>query len=146
MPHLRLYYHIVFVTHSRRQAINPERERLLYAYLVKVSELKGAKVLRVNSMPDHVHLLVEVGSNFILRDYIRDLKRSSSLMMKNSEDFPDFDRWAKEYSADSVSFSMVDVIRNYIKKQKEHHAVKSFETEMKEFFDIEDFSIYDEQS
>ncbi len=25
-------------------------------------------------------------------------------------------------------------------------AVKSFETEMKEFFDIEDFSIYDEQS
>ncbi len=66
--------------------------------------------------------------------------------MKNSEDFPNFDRWAKEYSADTVSFSMVDVIRNYIKKQKEHHAVKSFEIEMKEFFGIEDFSIYDEQS
>ena len=41
--------------------------------------------------------------------------------------------WADEYFAVSVSESMVDIVRNYIKNQEEHHKKKTFAEECEEF-------------
>ncbi len=143
MPHLRLYYHIVFVTHKRFPTIPAACERTLFAYIVKVSESKGVKVIRINGMADHVHLLIRARAGFVLQDYVRDVKRSATLMMRRTPGFECFDRWSKEYSADTVSFSKVDVVMNYIRNQKVHHAVKSFEEEIREIFNLDDISVYD---
>ena len=37
--------------------------------------------------------------------------------------------WQHDYFAVSVSESMLDKVRNYIKKQEEHHKTKSFQEE-----------------
>ncbi len=41
--------------------------------------------------------------------------------------------WQDEYFAVSVSESMIEIIRNYIKKQEEHHSRKTFQQEYDEF-------------
>ncbi|MCL6260244.1 transposase [Aquiflexum sp. TKW24L] len=41
--------------------------------------------------------------------------------------------WQDEYFAVSVSESMIDKVRDYIKNQEEHHLKKSFQEEYDEF-------------
>ena len=43
--------------------------------------------------------------------------------------------WQDEYFAVSVSESVVDKVRNYIKNQEIHHAKKTFQEEYDEFID-----------
>ena len=49
--------------------------------------------------------------------------------MKESGKFPDFEHWAEGSCALTYSIRDKDMIINYIKKQKEHHALVSFEDE-----------------
>jgi REP element-mobilizing transposase RayT len=41
--------------------------------------------------------------------------------------------WQDEYFAVSVSESMIDRVRNYIKNQEQHHAKQTFQEEYDEF-------------
>ena len=41
--------------------------------------------------------------------------------------------WQDEYFAVSVSESVIDKVRNYIKNQEEHHSKKTFQQEYDEF-------------
>jgi len=41
--------------------------------------------------------------------------------------------WQDEYFAVSVSESMIDKVREYIKNQEEHHSKKTFQQEYDEF-------------
>lgn len=47
--------------------------------------------------------------------------------------------WQDEYFAVSVSESMIESVRNYIKNQEIHHKKKSFADEYQEFIDKYNF-------
>ena len=53
--------------------------------------------------------------------------------------------WQDEYFAVSVSESMIETVRNYIKKQEEHHTKKTFDQEYKEFIDKYGFEKFDDK-
>lgn len=50
--------------------------------------------------------------------------------------------WQDEYFAVSVSESMIDRVRNYIKHQEEHHSKKSFQEEYEQFISKYGFEKY----
>jgi len=54
-------------------------------------------------------------------DYIKDIKVSSSLWMKECGKFPKFKNWQDGYGAFTYSMKEKDIIINYIINQKEHH-------------------------
>jgi len=47
--------------------------------------------------------------------------------------------WQDEYFAVSVSESMIETVRNYVKNQESHHKKKSFAEEYQEFLDKYNF-------
>ncbi len=47
--------------------------------------------------------------------------------------------WQYDYFVASVSKSMIDLTRNYIKQQEEHHKIKSFKEEYNEFVEKHGF-------
>jgi putative transposase len=49
--------------------------------------------------------------------------------MKESGSFPDFEHWAESSCALTYSMREKEMITDYIKNQKEHHAKVSFEDE-----------------
>ena len=49
--------------------------------------------------------------------------------------------WQDEYFAVSVSESLIDKVRDYIKNQEKHHQKKSFTDEYKEFIEKYNFTI-----
>ena len=97
----------------------------LHKYLGGI--VKGWKgiPIEINGMPDHVHLLILlVPCDF--PSFMRELKANSSKWAKqHNRNFA----WQRRYGAFTVSSSVVEKVRSYIKDQKSHHAKQSFEDE-----------------
>lgn len=129
MSHTHFLYHIVFGTKDRTPIILPEWERELYSYMSGIVKNQKGYTLEINSVKDHVHLLVRLGPTIAFSDFMRELKASSSRWVKENH-FRKFG-WQRRYGAFSVSESAADVVRRYVRNQKEHHKVQSFEEEYK---------------
>ncbi len=50
-------------------------------------------------MEDHLHILCDLHPTIALADYMRDIKTSSSIWLKQSGKFSDFKGWADGYAA-----------------------------------------------
>jgi putative transposase len=139
-----LIYHIVFSTKERRPLITPEYEPRLYEYIG--GTLRGLRdvSLELNGTADHVHLLAKLRPDRALSDVLRKLKANASGWMHDV--FPevkDFS-WQRGYGAFTVSQSNVEEVRNYLRRQKEHHAKISFRDEFIQFLKANDIE-YDER-
>lgn len=106
-------------------------ENELYRYLGGIVRgLKGIAI-EINGMPDHVHLLVLLAA-CDFPAFMRKLKTGSSKWAKRHN--PNFS-WQRRYGAFSVSSSVAEKVRKYIKNQKYHHARQSFENEYVELLE-----------
>ncbi len=125
MSHTRLVYHIVFRTKDSFPFITERWETDLYKYISGIVKAKGGKVIAINGMPDHIHLLIVLPA-CDLPAFIRDLKANSSKWAKDHS--PKFS-WQRRYGAFTVSESVTPGVRDYIRDQKEHHKKRTFEEE-----------------
>jgi len=77
--------------------------------------------LRVGGVADHVHVFCRLGRSITVADLVKELKRVSSLWLKDKPGVaPDFHRQTG-YGAFSVSPDDVDALIAYIDDQEEHH-------------------------
>ena len=127
----QIFYHIIFGTKYRQPTIDEPYCRELYQYISGVIKNKNCHLYRINGVEDHVHLFSDLHPVVSLSDYIKDIKVSTSLWMKESGKFPQFEAWQEGYGAFTYSLKEKDVIINYIKNQKEHHRTESFHDEFK---------------
>ena len=123
--------HVVFGTKNRLATINPSNARDLYFVLLDMLKQRDCFVYRINSMPDHVHLLFNLSPKQALSDVISDIKSRSSQWMSRSGLFPVFDGWARGYYACSVTPEEKGDVIEYIKSQQEHHKEVRFLEEMR---------------
>lgn len=144
MSYTRLLYHIVFRTKYGAPTITEAYEEMLYRYIWDYVKEQGAVLYRINGMPDHLHLFVELKSTLSVADFVKHLKNSTHLFLEQHRDyFPEFYAWAKGYCALSYSEREKAQIINYIKNQKAHHQTQNFADEIK--FLLTDYGIeYDE--
>src|SRR4051812_47572066 len=78
----RVYLHIIFSTKNREPLISPETLPELHRYLGGVANQHECPALTVGGVTDHVHILSELSRTKTIGDLLADLKRSSSLWMK----------------------------------------------------------------
>ena len=130
MSYTDFLYHIVFGTKDHVPFIAGSFENELYRYLGGIVKNHGGETIEINGMPDHVHLLVRLGPVGSISDLMRELKSSSSRWARR-EHQPKFG-WQRRYGAFTVSRSASNSVREYIRRQKEHHRVKTFEDEYKD--------------
>ena len=130
MSHISLTYHIVWRTKCSERTISEEHERDLYAYILGICNQKECHLYRISSMPDHVHICVEVKPTLALSEFVQVIKQETSRWLKEHADkFPHFEGWGNGYAAFTYSKSERDKVIEYIKKQKEHHRHKTFREE-----------------
>ena len=121
MSYVSSLYHIVFSTYCRKASINNDNRHNLYAVIANEIKKTKSKVLIINGMPDHIHILLNLHPTIALSTLIRTIKSSSSVWAKSSGLFPMFDGWEKEYGAFSISNSHKDAVYQYILNQQIHH-------------------------
>ena len=130
MSHISLTYHIVWRTKYSRPTIDELHERDLYLYINGICKAKKCKIFRLNSMPDHIHLGIEIPPCLALRDFMKILKQETSKWIKEHREwFPMFDSWGNGYAAFTYSVQERPMVIEYIKNQKEHHKHITFREE-----------------
>ena len=86
-------YHIVFRTKHNLNTIKQNNVNELYAYITGIIKHKNSHLYRINGIVNHVHILTDIHPSIASADFIRDIKASSSLWMKNTKLFPSFTGW-----------------------------------------------------
>lgn len=87
----------------------------------------------VNRYPDHCHCLVSLGVDQTIQKVTQLIKGESSYWInKNGLTKHKFE-WQDEYYAVTVSESILNKVREYIKNQEEYHRKKTFQDEYDEF-------------
>jgi len=127
----QILYHLIFRTKDGNKTLVPEHSRELYAYMLGIIKNKNCFLYRINGMEDHIHILCDLHPTIALADYVRDIKTSSSIWLKQSGKFSDFIGWADGYAALTYAWKDKEMIVNYIKNQQEHHKIESFNDELR---------------
>ncbi len=125
-----LHYHWVCSTKERRPLIRSDWRPHLHQYLGgAVRGLEGA-ALQIGGVEDHVHALIGLKTTHCPADFVRELKKASSVWVaeKHERDFA----WQEGYSIFTVSASRIETVSRYIERQEEHHRKVSFVDELKQ--------------
>jgi len=93
---------------------------------------KGVFIDFVNGYSDHCHCLVSLGVDQSIQKVIQLIKGESSFWINKQKLTKQKFAWQHEYFAVSVSESILEKVRNYIRNQEEHHNKKSFHDEYDE--------------
>lgn len=140
----QIYYQIVFATKYRRPTITEAHCEELYKYIWGVVKNNNCKLYRINGIEDHIHIFCDLHPSVALANFVKDIKVSSSIWMKQSGLFPDFQGWQEGYGAFTYNIREKDKIINYVKKQKQHHKKEIFYDEYKRLL-IENGIEFDEK-
>ena len=81
----QIYIHIVFAVKGRQCLIPKQHKEALHQYITRIITNKKQTVIRINSMPDHIHILVGMTPNIALSDLVRDIKANSSKFINTKE-------------------------------------------------------------
>jgi REP element-mobilizing transposase RayT len=141
MSFVKIWIHTVWGTKNREPILsNPQRETL-FLHIKENAKYKSIYIDSIGGYYDHVHCLLSLKNNASISEILQLIKGEASFWANKQALFSQKLEWASEYFAVSVSESMVDNVRSYIKNQETHHQKKSFAQEYEEFIKKYEFII-----
>jgi putative transposase len=118
---------------NRERAIPDDLRPNLHAYMGGVLRDLGCTAVEINAEPDHVHLLFLLSRTESLSDIVRQVKTGSTNWLKEQRAVLSAFHWQNGYGAFSVSQSAVEEVREYVRNQRDHHRVMTFQEEYRKF-------------
>ena len=116
----------------------------LHKYITGIFQENKHKMLQLNSMPDHIHILIGLHTEQSISSIIQNVKSESSKWINNQKITPGKFAWQDGYGAFSYSKSHLPRVIRYIQQQEQHHSKQTFIQEYKSF--LKAFGIeYDER-
>jgi len=126
-----VYLHLIFSTKERRPVLrDPVMRASLHSYLGAISKQLGCTPIITGGVEDHVHLLARFGRTITQAEWVKELKRVSSLWLKKEHEMRHFE-WQGGYADFSVSQSNLQKVRDYIANQNRHHQKINFQDELR---------------
>ena len=125
----QIYIQTVFAVDGRRCLIRPEFKEEIYKYITGIVRNNGQKLISINGMSDHVHILIGLKPAMALADLVRDIKADSSNFINKKKWVRGRFSWQEGYGAFSYGHSQLDTIIRYIQNQEQHHRRRSFKDE-----------------
>jgi putative transposase len=122
MPYWRLFYHFVWGTKNREPLIALEWEHSLHNVIAAKATALGGLVHAVGGIEDHVHLVVSVPPKIALSTFIGQVKGNSSHFVNHELDTDSHFAWQAEYGVVSFGGKKLDMVAQYAKDQRTHHA------------------------
>jgi putative transposase len=119
---LQCAYHVVWCPKYRRKVIGGRMEQRLKEVIAEVIAEKGAWLIELETMPDHVHLLVEVDPQLGVHKLVTAIKGRSSRLLR--EEFAWLKSrlsslWTNSYFVATVGGARLSVIKRYVETQKD---------------------------
>ena len=118
-----LQYHIVLVTKYRHPILEGKIKESVYTTIQNICDEKGYNILEINGEPDHVHILLETGTDMKPQEFVNIIKtktarftrRDYGELLKKWYWKPLF--WSDSYFISTVGVNTLDVVKQYIQNQ-----------------------------
>lgn len=125
----QIYIQVVFAVSGRLSLIRKEHKEEIYKYITGVIRNDGHKLIAINGMSDHLHILLGLKPDMALSDLVRDIKSNSSNFINKRRFAHGKFNWQEGYGAFSYGHSQLETIIRYIQNQEQHHSRRSFKDE-----------------
>ncbi|MEI6750423.1 MAG: IS200/IS605 family transposase [Bacteroidales bacterium] len=139
MSHVNILIHAVWGTHNREPVLIPGKRELLLDHIRQNARSKGIYVDTINAHTDHVHCLISLEADQNIAKVMQLIKGEAACWANKENLFHPKLEWAEDYFAASVSKSALGKVRNYIRKQGEHHQKLTFMQEYANFIEHYNF-------
>ena len=74
----QIYIQTVFAVSGRLSLITPDFKEELHKYITGIVRNNGQKLISINGMADHLHILIGLRPAMALADMVRDIKSNYS--------------------------------------------------------------------
>ena len=114
-------YHVVWCPKYRRSVLHRPVDERLKQIIREVADERGAEIVELEVMPDHVHLLVEVDPQYGVHRLVKQMKGRSSRYLR--EEFPSLKSriptlWTNSYFVATVGGATLETVKRYVENQK----------------------------
>lgn len=113
-------YHVVWCTKYRRKLLVDDVDTRLKELLLSYAKDLNIDIMELETMPNHVHLLVEVDPQFGIHKAVRYLKGYTSKVLR--EEFPIKKKvptlWTTSYFVSTVGGASLEDVKRYIESQR----------------------------
>ena len=131
----QIYIHAMFAVEGRQNLIKSEHNDELQKYIAGIVSGQKQKLIAINNMPDHLHLLIGLRPDAALSDLMRDIKAGSSKFINEQHWVAGKFSWQEGFGAFSHSRSQLGTVIRYLENQQKHHARRSFRDEYVELLE-----------
>ena len=117
----RCAYHVVWCPKYRRGVLTGDVEMRLKELIREAVANKGAWLIEMETMPDRVHLLVEVDPQLGIHRLVKAVKGHTSRLLR--KEFPSLRSrlptlWTNSYFVATVGGASLEVVKQYVAEQK----------------------------
>jgi REP element-mobilizing transposase RayT len=140
----QIHLQLIFAVKYRTAMIQPSWKDGLYKYITGIISNNNHKLIIINGMSDHLHILTGMRPTQSLSDLMQDIKGDSSCWINDNHLTKSKFQWQEGYACFSYSHSHLPRIINYIRNQEIHHKKKTFLQEYKTFLKLYEVG-YDER-
>lgn len=127
-----LHIHVVFATRFREAAIGRSWCGSLHQFITACFQQRGHKILQINSMPDHMHILFGLDPMQAISPLIQVVKSESSKWINSKRLTQRVFQWQSGYGAFAVEKRRVPTMIDYIRDQDKVHSQLAFLAEYRQ--------------
>jgi REP element-mobilizing transposase RayT len=125
----QIHVQLVFAVKYRELLIERKWKNRLYRHITDIVQRNKHKLLIINGMPDHIHILVGLRPRQSVSELMQEIKGSSSKWINDNHLVKGKFEWQNGYGAFSYSKPEIWNVIQYIENQEEHHQTKTFKEE-----------------
>ena len=117
----RCAYHIVWCPKYRRPVLEGAVDARFKQIIRDVCAERECHIIELETMPDHVHLLVECDPQYGIHRLVKQVKGRSSRLLR--EEFPSLKRrlptlWTNSYFVATVGGAPLEIVKQYVENQR----------------------------
>lgn len=117
----RCHYHVVWCPKYRRRVIEGDVDARLKEIIREVCAERRCDIIELETMPDHVHLLVSVDPQYGIHRLVKQVKGRSSRLLR--QEFPALKSrlptlWTNSYFVATVGGAPLEIVKQYVENQR----------------------------
>lgn len=117
----RCTFHVVWCPKYRRPVITGPVDARLKQIIQEVCAERDAPIVELETMPDHIHLLITCDPQFGIHRLVKQIKGRSSRLLR--QEFPTLKSklptlWTNSYFVATVGGATLEVVKQYVENQR----------------------------
>jgi len=133
MSYVKIWVHVVWGTKNKEPVLLKEIRKDLFQHIKENAKKKEIYIDFINGYVEHIHCLLALNADTTIAKVMQLIKGEAAYWANKTKLMKTKLEWADEYFAVSVSESMIDKVRDYIRNQEDHHKKITFRQEYDEF-------------